>query len=210
MSQIYSLDQLTKEEKKSKIEVEAEKVEQENYLTSKQANEKLNKIIGLQKSTRDVLEEQDEKIDKIMDISINIVKNTEKVNEVNKNILNEKNIWGRPTSIFDGFFNWLFPDNKHKKEIEKITKNKYISDNVENQPSIELEPSKTGAEEYVKGENKTEAELSLILDRLKIINNEARSQNKIIGNQNRKLNDIKKINEISGKYIDETETKIRK
>lgn len=207
MTQHYSLEQINKEETKSKNITESEIIEQENYTISKLANEKLEKMMKIQKETSLILDIQGEKIDKIKEVSLNVLKKTEEVKSVNKTIINESSMWGRPSSIFDGFFNWLYPENKHKKEVEKI-KNKQANIPIRekiDENNINIENS----EEYVKGENLTHMEWDKMLNNIKHINREAEYQVKTIKNQNSDLNDIKRINEISKNLMDETENKIK-
>ncbi|KAM0680104.1 hypothetical protein GINT2_001797 [Glugoides intestinalis] len=186
---------------------EAAELETQNYHKTKEAVLKLEKAIQMQKSTTEKLQMQSEKISKIKDSSITILKHAESTSEVSHKIRQESSMFPGFNTMLRGMKRWWKKDKKIGKEVEKMKAKTPMEVIAPTFVEKVFEPLST---ETIPGENKTDNELVKLLNCVKSIGVETHKQLEIVKVHKEELSDINKLGKYSKKIVKETEMQIRK
>lgn len=168
---------------------------------------KLEKAIQIQKKTTEKLQLQSEKISKIKDSSMTVLKHAENTSEVSHKIKQEANMFPGFNTMFRGIKRWWKKDKKMEREVEKMKAKPSMTISTSTFVEKVFEPLST---ETIPGENKTDNELVKILNCVKSIGVESQTQLQIVKGQKEDLSDINKLGKYSKKIVKETEMEIRK
>lgn len=212
MKDIYSLEQIQKsktplEEMDDQTSNEVTEIESRNYLKAKDALSKIEKALSIQKNTTEELKLQGEKMKKIKEESINILRNAENASEVTHMIKQESSILPGIGTLIRGIKKWWKKDRRMKREVEVI---KNRPERTVDIPAMDVEPFESLYEEQIEGENKTDEQLNKILNGIRKVRTEAMTQLEIVKNQEEDIGDIDKLGDFAKKIVDETEKAARK
>ena len=187
---------------------EAERIEELNYQKAKQARMNLEQAADTQKQTTQTMRAQGEKIGQAKTSAERVNANARAANDLAIELEDNRSAFSCCSfSCFTNIRKWCSREKGEDEALRGLKMNR--SGSVPETREVKEEVFEEGAE-YVKGQNKTDNEMTKILNNLKKINAEADTQNDLAKQQKTDLEDIQRANEYTERQVTKTDQRLNK
>lgn len=209
---VYSLDRAVRKKKQGKGKVlqdvveEAERIEEQNYERARNVRMQLDESALKQKATTEELMRQRETLESAKKAAVGVNLNARKGAELTKDIEREGKIFSCELPCVRSIKKWL---RGNRGGIDDIV-NKEKEKEVENSNVLGHVTFESDEEEYIDGQNKTDREMTGVLNTVRQIRKEADKQNRETERHKTIVKDISIINENSEKIIKDTDKELKR
>lgn len=217
MKDLYDTNQIQKQAEKKRTEQEeadatilqeAERIEEMNFQKSKQARMELERAADTQKQTTETMRAQGEKIGAAKNSARRLNKNAGAANDLAIELEDNRSAFSCNFGCLTGIRKWCSREGGEKEAVQGLDMNR--GDAVPETKEIVEEEYDDSGKEYIKGQHKTDKEMSKILHNLKKINAEASTQDQLAKQQKTDLEDIQRANDYTERQVRKTDQRLNK